>query len=94
MHAGGPRGGDDACRDRVWLEPGDILRNRAVEQLDVLRQIPDVAAERSRIPLIECGPSSRTLPRTACHTPTIARASDDLPEALGPMMPRALPALE
>ena len=37
-------------------------------------------------------PSSRTLPRTAGHTPTIARTSDDLPEALGPTMPSALPA--
>ena len=37
-------------------------------------------------------PSSRTLPRAGGQTPTSTRASDDLPEALGPMMPRAWPA--
>ena len=36
-------------------------------------------------------PSKRTLPRTGCHTPTKARARDDLPDALGPTMPSALP---
>ncbi len=34
----------------------------------------------------------RTLPRTGTHTPTMSRASDDLPDALGPMMPSACPA--
>src|ERR1700735_3906895 len=37
-------------------------------------------------------PSSRTLPRNGCHTPTSARTSEDLPDPLGPMMPRPLPA--
>src|SRR5262249_44501326 len=37
-------------------------------------------------------PSSRTYPREGRHTPTSARASVDLPEALGPMIPSALPA--
>ena len=37
-------------------------------------------------------PSSRTLPRTGCQTPTSARISDDLPEPLGPITPRPLPA--
>ena len=38
-------------------------------------------------------PSSRTLPRTGRQTPTSTRASEDLPEALGPIMPSPLPAL-
>ena len=33
----------------------------------------------------------RILPRTGVHTPTSARARLDLPAALGPMIPRALP---
>ena len=38
-------------------------------------------------------PSNRTLPRTGCHAPTINRAKDDFPEALGPMMARPSPLL-
>ena len=34
----------------------------------------------------------RTWPRTGCHRPTSSRASEDLPDALGPMMPSPLPA--
>jgi len=29
------------------------------------------------------------VPRAGCHTPTMARASDDFPDALGPMTPTA-----
>src|SRR5258708_20227322 len=36
-------------------------------------------------------PSRRTLPRNGCHTPTSRRASEDLPEPVGPITPRALP---
>ena len=32
-------------------------------------------------------------PRAGRHAPTSMRASDDFPDALGPMMPRPLPAL-
>jgi hypothetical protein len=38
-------------------------------------------------------PSSLTQPRAGVQTPTSERASDDLPEALGPMTPKALPAI-
>jgi hypothetical protein len=31
------------------------------------------------------------VPRNGDHTPTSMRASDDFPEAVGPMMPSALP---
>src|SRR5947207_14170852 len=31
-------------------------------------------------------------PRDGFHTPTIARASEDLPEPVGPMTPSAVPA--
>ena len=33
------------------------------------------------------------MPRTGCQTPTISLASEDLPAALGPMMPRPSPLL-
>ncbi len=37
-------------------------------------------------------PSKRMMPRAGFQTPTSARASDDLPEPLGPMTPSADPA--
>src|SRR6185436_4621004 len=36
-------------------------------------------------------PSRQIFPLAKGHAPTRARASDDLPEALGPMMPSAVP---
>src|SRR5881628_3487270 len=43
--------------DRLWIgigfEAPDILRDCPVEQLDVLRQIADMAAQRLRRPLVE-----------------------------------------
>ena len=44
---------DDRVRIGLRLEARDVLRDRAVEQLDVLRQIADVPAERLGRPLIE-----------------------------------------
>ena len=40
---GGGRG-DDGIRRGVGPEAGDVLRNRALEQFDVLREIADMAA--------------------------------------------------
>ena len=34
------------------------------------------------------------MPRAGCQTPTSARASEDLPEPLGPITPSAVPAVE
>ena len=39
----------------VLVEAGDVLSDRAIEQLDVLRQIADVAAERFGVPMFERG---------------------------------------
>src|SRR5215831_14098194 len=36
-------------------------------------------------------PSRRTLPRVGAHTPTMPRAIDDFPEALGPITPSPWP---
>ena len=44
-----------ASAARVRLEAGDVLGDRAVEQLDVLRQVADMAAERVGLPLVEGG---------------------------------------
>ena len=46
VHAGGLGRRDDGLRVGVRLEAGDVLRHRAGEQLDVLRQVADVPAER------------------------------------------------
>ena len=91
VHAGGVRGGDHRLRVGVRLEAGDILRHRAGEQLDVLRQIADMAAERLRAPLVERGAVEPHLAACRPHTPTMARTSDDLPDALGPTMPSPWP---
>ena len=56
MHAGGLGRGDYGCRGRVLLEAGDVLRNRSFEQLDILRQITDVAAAGRGGPLIDGRP--------------------------------------
>ena len=53
VHAGGAGGGDDLLGSGPHREAGDVLRHRAGEQLDVLRQVADVAAERLRRPLVE-----------------------------------------
>ena len=92
VHAGGLGRGDYGCRGRVLLEPGDVLRNRSLEQLDILRQITDVAAAGRGGPLIDGRPIEPHAAADGGHTPTIARTSDDLPEALGPTIPSALPA--
>ena len=91
VHAGGLGGGDDGLGVGLGLEAGDVLRHRAGQQLDVLRQIADVAPSASDDHWSSAAPSRRTLPRTGCQTPTSMRASDDLPEPLGPMMPSPLP---
>ena len=54
VHAGGLRRRDHRLGRRVGLEARDVLRHRAGEQLDVLRQIADVRAELGRCPLVEC----------------------------------------
>ena len=94
MHARRLRGREDRLGVGIGLEAGDVLRDRAGEQLDVLRQIADMAAERLRRP-IDRAPRRRAGPcrGAASRRRRAARASDDLPEALGPMMPRPLPAL-
>ena len=47
--------GNDGFGVGLDLEAGDVLRHRAAQQLHVLRQIADVAAECVRRPLIERG---------------------------------------
>ena len=53
MHAGLFRGGDDGVGRGLGIEAGDVLRDGAREQFDILRQIADMAAEHIRRPLIE-----------------------------------------
>ena len=78
-----------ASGSALGLEAGDVLADGAVEQLDVLRQVADVPAERLGRPLIERRPvQAHAAPRRPPHA-TSARASDDLPDADGPMMPSA-----
>ena len=52
MTAGQHRGLDDEIGVAV-LEPRDVLRDRAGEQLHVLRQISDIAPKLLRIPMAE-----------------------------------------
>ena len=56
MHAGLRRRRDQLGRIGILLEPGDVLRHRALEQLHFLRQVADEAPERIRAPLIERRP--------------------------------------
>ncbi len=49
-------------------------------------------AEPIAVPLVERGAVEATAPRKLGQTPISARASEDLPEALGPTTPSALPA--
>ena len=56
MGAGGLRCSDDVLRLGVRLEARDVLGNGAFEQLHVLGQVADVAAERIRLPLVEGRP--------------------------------------
>ena len=75
------------------VEARDVLRHGAGQQLDVLRQIADVLAERIRRPLIERGAVETD---AAAHRPPDAdqhaRQRAICPMPLGPMMPRPLPA--
>src|SRR4051812_37636457 len=45
MRASRPRGVQDGCGRRVRIKPRDIDGNATFEQLDILRQIPDVPAK-------------------------------------------------
>ena len=56
VEAGGLGSGDDVRVRRVRGEAGNVLRDGAVEQLDVLRQIPDVGPELDRVPLSQARP--------------------------------------
>ena len=76
------------------LEPADILGDGAVEQLDVLRQIADMPAERLRRPLVERRAVQPHLAADGCHTPTISRASEDLARGTRTDDAEAIAALE
>ena len=52
-------GANDRLVRGLGIKPGDVLRNRAFEQFDVLRQIADVLAEPFRRPLVERGAVER-----------------------------------
>ena len=92
VRAGALGGGDDRLGRRVRPEAGDVLGDRAVEQLDVLGQVADMRPSASGSHWSRVAPSRRTSPRRVGHTPTRARARVDLPEALGPIRPRPWPA--
>jgi hypothetical protein len=79
--AGGPCGLQDAIRSCLQVEPRNVGGDAALEQLDVLGQITDMLAERTGRPVLE----------RRGQTPTSARASVDLPDPLGPMIPTASP---
>jgi len=55
MHANRLGCGDHGLVVGLRLETGDVLRHRAGEQLHILRQVSDVAAEQIGRPLVECG---------------------------------------
>ena len=84
MHAGRFGGGDDRFVVGLGLEAGNVLSDRARQQLDVLRQIADVRAEMhpatiGRAPRHRGGlcraPAARRRP--ACARPTICRSRWD-----------------
>ena len=93
VHACGLGGANDGPGIGLSLEAGDVVADGPRQQLDGLRQVTDVPSENLGRPLVESAPSSRTLPRTGVQTPTKRRASEDLPDALGPMMPSPWPLL-
>ena len=53
MNAGGFGRGNDRIGIGLRLEPANVFGNRAIEQLDVLRQIADMPAKVLRRPLVE-----------------------------------------
>ena len=65
-------------------EAGDVLGDRAVEQLDVLRQVAERRAERLAFPARIGWPSSSTGPFVSGQMPIRERASVDLPAPDGP----------
>ena len=65
MHSGGLSGSDDGSGIMLRLKAGDVLGHRAIEQLNVLRQVSDVAAEVW--PLFEGGTVNAHL--AACRLP-------------------------
>ena len=84
---------DDLLRLRVRVETGDVLGDRAGEELDVLRQVADVLAERCRDAIAPAPRRRGGRGRgPAAQAPMMTRTSEDLPAPLGPMTPRALPA--
>ena len=56
VDTGGLRRRDHLRRVRLRLQPGDVLRDRAGEQLHVLRQVADMLAQRLGRPLVERRP--------------------------------------
>ena len=75
------------------LEAADIGGDGVGEQLDVLRQVAEMAARAAPCGQIETSaPSRRTAPAVGPSTPTIWRARVDLPAPDGPMTPSISPA--
>ena len=86
---------DDQFRIGIALEAGDVLRHRSGEQLDVLRQVADMAGRACRDPTGRAPRRRAGCGRgPAAQAPMTARTSDDLPAPLGPMTPRPLPAVQ
>ncbi len=52
MRAGGFGGPKRFLDIRLRVEPRDVLGDRPIEHRDILRQVPDMAAEHVRIPLV------------------------------------------
>ena len=85
--------GDQLAGIGFGLEARDVLRHGAGEQLDVLRQVADVLAERVRSPIGRARRRRAGSCRARASRRRRARArARILPEPLGPMTPSAVPA--
>ena len=93
MHAGSFAAATISSAFCILIEARNIAGDCPVKKFDILRKISDVLAKRFGRPLLSAARSRRMLPRAGCQTPTRARASDDFPEPLGPIIPNPCPLL-
>ena len=94
MDAGRLGRGDHRVRRRLGVEAGDVLRRRCRRTAPCPAAGSRYAGPRASADhWSRAAPSIRILPWAAGQTPTMARASEDFPDALGPITPSPWPAL-
>jgi len=72
---------------------GDVVGDRAVEELNFLGQIADMFAQALRPVLVQRGARQAQLPWVGVLMPVRMRTSDVLPAPLRPMTPSASPGV-